>query len=172
MGGVKKACGACQWTFDAVNKHIGRRLGYKLVASGSHGRLYAGWKLPVWLDGEAREEVKAKADGVGWYWRDDDALDRTDTNAQEPGGNPRSPWARTPSGRRSTRRETRWPPRGKRADPAEAIHHRLPAYVRNDSVTTRWSRKLTPTHARSAGDPTATTFAEPRAHNTHAARRY
>ena len=92
MGGVKKACGACQWTFDAVNKHIGRRLGYKLVASGSHGRLYAGWKLPVWLDGEAREEVKAKADGVGWWsWRDDDALDRTDTNAQEPGGNPQEP---------------------------------------------------------------------------------
>jgi len=92
MGGVKKACGACQWTFDAVNEHIGRGLGYKLVASGSHGRLFAGWKLPAWLDGDAREEVKAKADEVGWYWRDDDALDRMDANAEEPGyGNPQEP---------------------------------------------------------------------------------
>ncbi|WP_433296789.1 hypothetical protein ACQPZQ_16945 [Pseudonocardia sp. CA-142604] len=90
MGGVKSACGACQWTIDAVNEHIGKELGYELVASGSHGQLFSGWTLPAWLQGDARDEVMQKAQDVGWDWNGDvlvrtgDALELGIGSSQQP----------------------------------------------------------------------------------------
>jgi hypothetical protein len=68
MGGVKMACGACQWAFEAANEHIGKGLGYKVIASGTHTELFPGWEAPDWLKGDALAEVRAKAVGLGWSW--------------------------------------------------------------------------------------------------------
>ncbi|SER50776.1 hypothetical protein SAMN04487983_1017100 [Streptomyces sp. yr375] len=52
MGGVKLACVACQWAFDAVNETIGRDLGYRVVAAGAHGQFFPNWLMPQWMRGE------------------------------------------------------------------------------------------------------------------------
>jgi len=57
MGGVKKACLACHWAFEATNMFIGEQLGYRVVASGTHSGLFPGWIMPEFLAGirSARE---------------------------------------------------------------------------------------------------------------------
>ncbi|WP_285662717.1 hypothetical protein [Actinorhabdospora filicis] len=49
VGGVKKACAACQWVFEAVNETIGATYGRRVVASGTHGTVPKGWAKPPWL---------------------------------------------------------------------------------------------------------------------------
>ncbi|WP_052863038.1 eCIS core domain-containing protein [Streptomyces niger] len=68
MGGVKKACGACQMAFDAANATIGAQYGYRVVASGSHGEMFR-WRAPDWLTGAALEQVAAAAKPRGYEFR-------------------------------------------------------------------------------------------------------
>ncbi|MFB7594023.1 DUF4157 domain-containing protein [Streptomyces sp. NPDC056160] len=67
MGGVKLACVACQWAFEAVNEHIGRPLGYEVVAAGAHGQFFPNWSMPPWMRGETAvvDEIRRRAQGVG-----------------------------------------------------------------------------------------------------------
>ncbi|MFC7872712.1 DUF4157 domain-containing protein [[Kitasatospora] papulosa] len=60
MGGVKKACGACQMTFSAVNATLGAEYGYRVVPSGSHGEMFR-WRAPDWLEGAVLQQVGAAA---------------------------------------------------------------------------------------------------------------
>ncbi|MFD9290745.1 DUF4157 domain-containing protein [Streptomyces sp. NPDC060030] len=60
MGGVKKACGACQMTFSAVNATLGAEYGYRVVPSGSHGEMFR-WRAPEWLEGAVFQQVGAAA---------------------------------------------------------------------------------------------------------------
>ncbi|MFC8715127.1 DUF4157 domain-containing protein [Streptomyces sp. NPDC057197] len=67
MGGVKLACVACQWAFEAVNEHIGRQLGYRVVAAGAHGQFFPNWLMPQWMRGERAvvDEIRSRAGDVG-----------------------------------------------------------------------------------------------------------
>ncbi|MCL7365367.1 MULTISPECIES: hypothetical protein [Streptomyces] len=73
MGGVKLACAACQWAFEAANQFIGSKYGYRVAASGGHGMLFRNWIMPKWLAEvpEARKyvesKIKAKAPGARFY---------------------------------------------------------------------------------------------------------
>ncbi|MEU5419343.1 hypothetical protein [Streptomyces sp. NPDC020667] len=67
MGGAKLACAACQWAYEATNRHIAAQYGYEVVASGSHGQLFNRWIMPDWLEENeaARDEVFARAREAG-----------------------------------------------------------------------------------------------------------
>jgi hypothetical protein len=74
MGGVQRACQACQWAFDAFNKHIGAAMRPRVLASSTHGQLYPGWMMPDWLaeNQGAFDEMMSKADGLGWWFEERD----------------------------------------------------------------------------------------------------
>ncbi|WP_031043656.1 hypothetical protein [Streptomyces sp. NRRL F-5650] len=73
MGGVKLACAACQWAFEAANRFIGSKYHYKVVASGAHGMLFRNWIMPKWLADHAQARayvegrIKAEAPGARFY---------------------------------------------------------------------------------------------------------
>lgn len=69
MGGVKKACGACQMAFEAANATIGATYGYRVVASGSHGEMFR-WRAPDWLTGAALQLVAEAAEPRGYRFRE------------------------------------------------------------------------------------------------------
>lgn len=68
MGGVKKACGACQMAFDAANVTRGAEFGYRVVPSGSHGEMFR-WRAPDWLTGPAFQQVATAAAARGYEFR-------------------------------------------------------------------------------------------------------
>ncbi|MEU1276268.1 hypothetical protein [Streptomyces sp. NPDC005799] len=63
MGGVKLACVACQWAFEAVNRHLGHELGYRVVAAGTHGQFFPNWLMPPWMRTEKAvvNEIRVRA---------------------------------------------------------------------------------------------------------------
>lgn len=67
MGGVKLACLACEWAFEAVNKHIGEPLGYRVVAAGAHGQFFPNWGMPEWMQREPAmvAEMSDRARAIG-----------------------------------------------------------------------------------------------------------
>lgn len=69
MGGKLRACQACQWVYDAFNAHIGPQVGYRIAASGTHGKIFPGWLMPIWLTDEAREAVIKSAGAAGWMFK-------------------------------------------------------------------------------------------------------
>ncbi|MFF2729774.1 DUF4157 domain-containing protein [Streptomyces sp. NPDC058008] len=68
MGGVKKACGACQMAFEAANATFGAEYGYRVVASGSHGEMFR-WRAPDWLTGPAFDQVGNAAAARNYEFR-------------------------------------------------------------------------------------------------------
>ncbi|MFF4160054.1 hypothetical protein [Streptomyces sp. NPDC001678] len=84
LGGVKKACLACQWAFEAVDEHIGKPLGYKVVVAGTHGQYFPGWRMPNWITDEnpkykdqnevVRKSIEDKARGTEGVEVDGDKL--------------------------------------------------------------------------------------------------
>lgn len=79
IGGVKMACRACQWAFDATNEYIGIDLRYEVQASGTHNVLFPFWLMPKFLEDNAGAkadlERQAKAAGA-WF-------DTTDNGRQQ-----------------------------------------------------------------------------------------
>ncbi|WP_053717658.1 eCIS core domain-containing protein [Saccharothrix sp. NRRL B-16348] len=71
LGGVKMSCAACQWAFEATNRHI-VPIGYTVVASGSHGQPFNGWIMPKWLEANpaAKKEVEERAKPAGGYFEE------------------------------------------------------------------------------------------------------
>ncbi|MEV5757136.1 hypothetical protein ACWGJV_17520 [Streptomyces tendae] len=73
VGGVKLACAACQWAFEAANQFIGSKYGYRAVVSGAHGMLFRNWIMPKWLAEipaarkYVEDRIKAKAPGARFY---------------------------------------------------------------------------------------------------------
>lgn len=71
MGGVKRACAACQWAYEATNRHIAARYGYRVVSAGSHGQLFNRWIMPDWLEENepARKEIITRAAEAGGLFK-------------------------------------------------------------------------------------------------------
>ncbi|MFI8484517.1 hypothetical protein [Streptomyces rubrogriseus] len=73
IGGVKLACAACQWAFEAANQFIGKKYGYRVVASGGHGMLFRNWIMPKWLAEVpaarkyVEDKIMAEAPGARFY---------------------------------------------------------------------------------------------------------
>ncbi|MEU7152214.1 DUF4157 domain-containing protein [Streptomyces sp. NPDC045456] len=81
MGGVKKACGACEMAFDAANATFGAEYGYRVVASGSHREMFR-WRAPDWLTGPALQQVAAAAAPRGYEFRGR-VLEQTEEGAEQ-----------------------------------------------------------------------------------------
>ncbi|MFJ4471713.1 hypothetical protein ACIP2X_30115 [Streptomyces sp. NPDC089424] len=67
LGGFKMACAACDLAYQAVNEHIGRPLGHRVQASGTHGTFFPGWRMPRWMLQHAglREYISDHAESIG-----------------------------------------------------------------------------------------------------------
>lgn len=81
MGGVKKACGACEMAFDAANAMFGAKYGYRVVASGSHHEMFRR-RAPDWLTGPAFQQVAAAAVPRGYEFRGR-VLEQTESAAEQ-----------------------------------------------------------------------------------------
>lgn len=62
VSGRKRDCLACHWAHDFFNTYIANPRGYRVVTSGSHGRIFPGWKMPPWMAGKA--EARAAMEGA------------------------------------------------------------------------------------------------------------
>ncbi|WUH44065.1 hypothetical protein OHO27_03950 [Streptomyces sp. NBC_00443] len=89
LGGFKMACASCDLAYQAVNEHIGRPLGHRVQASGTHGTFFPGWRMPQWMQQRAElwDHIRDNAAGIGGTLDENGVLngDRTGT------GNPQNP---------------------------------------------------------------------------------
>ncbi|MFJ7071687.1 hypothetical protein [Streptomyces sp. NPDC098781] len=91
VGGFKMACASCDLAYQAVNQHIGSRLGHRVQASGTHGMFFPGWRMPQWMRQRPQlmEHIRDNAENIGAYLDQGGVLqgDRTENaNEQYPAG--------------------------------------------------------------------------------------
>ncbi|MGW1394077.1 hypothetical protein ACWD6Q_20705 [Streptomyces nigra] len=69
LGGFKMACASCDLAYQAVNEHIGRRLGHRVQASGTHGMFFPGWRMPRWMRERPLlvQHIRENAEDIGAY---------------------------------------------------------------------------------------------------------
>jgi hypothetical protein len=89
LGGFKMACASCDLAYQAVNEHIGSRLGHRVQASGTHGMFFPGWRMPQWMARrpELLNHIRDNAESIGAYLDHNGVLqgDRTESdNPQYP----------------------------------------------------------------------------------------
>jgi hypothetical protein len=72
IGGVKMACRACEWGFQATNRFIGPDTNHRVEASGTHDVLYPGWLMPQFLadNDEAERWIKDRATESGAHFEE------------------------------------------------------------------------------------------------------
>ncbi|MGW2334791.1 hypothetical protein ACWCXS_12610 [Streptomyces sp. NPDC001685] len=91
LGGFKMACASCDLAYQAVNEHIGRPLGHRVQASGTHGMFFPGWRMPQWMRERPRlvQHIRDNAEDIGAYLDQGGVLqgERTEgTHEQYPAG--------------------------------------------------------------------------------------
>ncbi|MGV9642864.1 hypothetical protein [Streptomyces sp. NPDC003514] len=91
MGGFKMACASCDLAYQAVNEHIGRPLGHRVQASGTHGMFFPGWRMPQWMRERPPlvRHIRDNAEDIGAYLDQGGVLqgERTEgTHEQYPAG--------------------------------------------------------------------------------------
>ncbi|WP_369275089.1 hypothetical protein AB5J55_38630 [Streptomyces sp. R11] len=90
LGGFKMACASCDLAYQAVNEHIGRPLGYRVRASGTHGTFFPGWRMPQWMQQRAElwDHIRDNAGAIGGTLDDDGVLNGDRTGS---GNHPQNP---------------------------------------------------------------------------------
>jgi hypothetical protein len=116
LGGFKMACASCDLAYQAVNEHIGGRLGHRVQASGTHGMFFPGWRMPQWMRErpELRDHIRDNAETIGAHLDQNGVLQghRTETGLPQ---YPESSASEYESGDEGTGTGT--PPTGQEASP-------------------------------------------------------
>ncbi|MEJ8672294.1 hypothetical protein WKI71_39975 [Streptomyces sp. MS1.AVA.1] len=89
LGGFKMACASCDLAYQAVNEHIGRPLGHRVQASGTHGTFFPGWRMPQWM--QQRTELSEPHPGQRGKHRRDPRRERRTQRRQDRRGGPAEP---------------------------------------------------------------------------------
>ncbi|MEA2972625.1 MAG: hypothetical protein QOG82_1083 [Actinomycetota bacterium] len=87
LGGLKLACKACWLALNAFNTRLAGPIGYRVVVSGTHRRLFPGWKAPnyLWNNAHIQADLRAKVP-KGWLFDAQGTLGRGD-GSSDPKGN-------------------------------------------------------------------------------------